>query len=155
VSTPASRVSDAVAFDAFVVGAAAYMFSWLGDATRFVRKNRDLLASRPTWLFSSGPLGTDLVDAKARDVMETSVPREFPRLREEVHPRGERIFFGAYDPSAKPIGVAERFTRLMPAAREGIPAGDLRDRQAIDSSADEIAAALGARLPVEEAPSPG
>ena len=34
----------------------------------------------------------------------------------------------AYDPGAKPVGVAKRFTALMPAsARDGIPAGDFRD----------------------------
>jgi len=48
---PAAEVRDAAAYDAYVVGAAAYMFHWLGDATKFVEGNRDLLAARPTWLF--------------------------------------------------------------------------------------------------------
>lgn len=144
----ARDVRDAARYDAFVVGGAAYMFRWLGDATSFVEKNRDLLAAHPTWLFSSGPLGTDLVDKEGRDVFETTVPREFPRLRELVHPRGERIFFGALDRAAKPIGVAERFMTLMPAAREALPKGDFRDWPAIDGWADEIAAALGAPSPV-------
>jgi len=140
----AAHVRDPMRYDAFVVGAAAYMFHWLGDATSFVRRNRDLLASRPTWLFSSGPIGTDLVDKEGRDVFETSVPREFPELRAAIAPRGERIFFGAWDPTAKPIGFAERFMRLMPAAREALPSGDFRDWPAIDAWADEIATALAA-----------
>jgi menaquinone-dependent protoporphyrinogen oxidase len=139
---PVAEVNDAARYDAFVVGGAAYMFHWLGDATKFVERNRDVLAVRPTWLFSSGPIGTDLVDKEGHDVFETSIPREFPRLRELIRPRGERIFFGALDPDAKPIGVAERFMRLMPAAREALPKGDFRDWPAIDAWADEIADAL-------------
>jgi menaquinone-dependent protoporphyrinogen oxidase len=141
---PASEVRDASAHDAFVIGGAAYMFRWLGDATGFVEKNRAILAERPTWLFSSGPIGTDLVDKQGRDVLETTVPKEFPRLRELVHPRGQKVFFGAIDPAAKPIGIAERLTSLMPAARDALPKGDFRDWPAIDAWADEIAGALGA-----------
>jgi len=140
---PAAEVRNASAYDAFVVGAAAYMSRWLGDATTFVERNRATLAARPTWLFSSGPIGTDLVDKQGRDLLEATVPKEFPRLRELVRPRGERVFFGAIDPAAKPIGVAERLTSLMPAARDALPKGDFRDWAAIDAWADEVAAVLG------------
>ena len=144
---PAAEIRDAAKYDAFVVGAAAYMFHWLGDATKFVERNRDVLAVRPTWLFSSGPIGTDLVDKQGRDVFETSIPKEFPHLRELVRPRGERIFFGALDPDAKPVGLAERFMAVMPAAgKNALPKGDFRDWAAIDAWADEIADAL--RVPV-------
>lgn len=142
-AVPAAEVRDPSRYDAFVVGGAAYMFHWLGAATSFVEHNRRLLADRPTWLFSSGPTGTDLVDKQGRDVFETCVPKEFPRLRGLVHPRGERIFFGAWDADAKPVGFAERFMALMPASwQEGMPIGDFRDWPAIDAWADEIAAAL-------------
>ncbi len=144
VVRPASAVRDAASYDAFVVGAAAYMFHWLKDATRFVRRNRALLASRPTWLFSSGPVGTDTTDKDGRDVLEVSVPREFAELREAVHARGEKVFFGALDPDARPIGLAERFVALMPAARNALPKGDFRDWAAIDAWADEIARDLAA-----------
>ena len=139
---PVGEIHDADRYDAFVVGAAAYMFHWLGDATKFVEREREVLATRPTWLFSSGPVGTDLVDKQGRDVLETTIPREFPHLRELVRPRGEKIFFGALDPHAKPIGVAERFMTLMPAAKNALPRGDFRDWPTIDAWADEIAAAL-------------
>ena len=140
---PASGVRDASRYDAFVIGGAAYMFHWLGDATKFVERNRDVLAVKPTWLFSSGPIGTDLVDKQGRDVFETTIPKEFPHLRELIRPRGERIFFGALEPDAKPIGMAERFMTLMPAAKNALPKGDFRDWPVIDAWADEIAAALG------------
>ncbi|MCU0506273.1 MAG: flavodoxin domain-containing protein [Chloroflexi bacterium] len=143
---PAGSVKDPRPYDAYVVGAAAYMFHWLGDATAFVRRNRDLLASRPTWLFTSGPIGTDLVDKDGRDVMETSIPREFPELRAAIHPRGEQVFFGSWDPTAPPVGMAERLMRLMPAARSALPAGDFRDWPAIDAWADAIAADLAGSI---------
>jgi len=136
---PAGEVRDASKYDAFVVGGAAYMFHWLKESTAFVRHNRALLAQRPTWLFSSGPIGTDTVDKEGRDVLETTVPKEFPDLRARIEPRGEKVFFGALDPDAKPVGLAERFMSLMPAARAALPAGDFRDWPAIDAWADDIA----------------
>ncbi len=142
---PAGEVRDAGRYDAFVVGGAAYMFHWLGEATGFVERNRKVLAERPTWLFSSGPVGTDLVDKEGRDVLEATVPKEFAKLRAQVHPRGEKVFFGALDPAAKAIGMAEHFMRLMPAARDSLPKGDFRDWPAIDAWADEIA--TGLRVP--------
>lgn len=144
---PAAEVRDADRYDAFVVGAAAYMFHWLKDASEFVKRNRSLLAARPTWIFSSGPIGTDLVDKDGRDVLVTSVPKEFPDLRATLHPRGERIFFGALDPDAKPIGMAERLMKLAPAGKDALPKGDFRDWPAIDAWADEIAASLRVGVP--------
>lgn len=140
---PAADVRDASTYDAFVVGSAAYMFHWLADATRFVQRNQAVLAERPVWFFSSGPLGTDPVDAKGRDQLVASEPKEFADLRATLHPRGAQVFFGAFDLTAPPIGLAERLTRHLPAAaREAMPTGDFRDWAAIDAWADGIAAAL-------------
>jgi len=52
------------------------------------------------------------------------------------------VFFGARNPAAKPIGLAERLVALMPAAKDALPKGDFRDWPAIDAWADEIATAL-------------
>ena len=139
---PAAEVRDVTCYDAFVVGGAAYMFHWLGDATKFVQRNRALLAGRPTWLFSSGPIGTDTVDKEGRDVLVVCVPREFAELHDAIHPRDEKVFFGASDPGAGPIGFAERLMSLMPGARAALPKGDFRDWPAIDAWADGIAASV-------------
>ena len=145
---PAGEVRDAARYDAFVVGGAAYMFHWLGEATTFVQRNRALLAERPTWLFSSGPIGTDSVDKEGRDVLVVTVPKEFAKLRDAIHPRDEKVFFGALDPAAWPIGFTERIVSLMPAARAAFPKGDFRDWPAIDAWADTIARELaGAAVP--------
>ncbi len=133
-------------YGAFVIGSAAYMGGWLGDATTFVRRNRELLADRPVWLFSSGPIGTDLVDAKGRNQLEASVPKEFEEFARTIGPRDQRVFFGAYDPDASPVGMAEsimnKFMRLAPAARNALPAGDYRDWPAIEAWAEGIAREL-------------
>ena len=139
---PVSDIRDPDRYDAFVIGSAAYMFHWLKEATAFVKRHRALLAERPVWLFSSGPLGTDLVDDEGRDVFEVTRPKEFEELQTLLHPRGEHIFFGAWDPDAPAIGIGERFLRLMPASKAAMPAGDFRDWPAIDAWAAEIASAL-------------
>ena len=72
---PVEAVKDVEPYDAVVLGGAAYMFHWLKPAVTFCRRHRKELAARPVWLFSSGPLGTDLVDKDGKDVLETSRPR--------------------------------------------------------------------------------
>jgi menaquinone-dependent protoporphyrinogen oxidase len=136
---PAREARDEAGYDAYVIGSAAYMFHWLKEATEFVRRNRQLLASRPVWLFSSGPLGTDTTDAEGKDVRAEAEPREFAELRDAVHPRDLRVFFGAHDPDAKPVGLMERLTMMMPAARDALPAGDFRDWPEIETWAGAIA----------------
>ena len=137
-----SEVQDVDGYDAFVIGGAAYMLHWMKEVTAFVRHHRALLAADPVWLFSSGPLGTDLVDERGRDVLESSRPKEFDEIAAAVHPRGEQVFFGAWDPAAPSIGMAERLMKLVPAGKDALPAGDFRDWGAIDAWADEIARQL-------------
>jgi menaquinone-dependent protoporphyrinogen oxidase len=138
---PVKEVDDPAGYDAFVIGSAVYMFHWLKDMTTFLRRNGSLLAERPGWLFSSGPLGTDLTDAKGRDVLEVSVAKEAAEFVAAIHPRGNAMFFGAYS-RGKPVGLAERFVAKMPAARDAMPTGDFRDWQAIEAWAAGIARAL-------------
>jgi menaquinone-dependent protoporphyrinogen oxidase len=133
-------------YDAFVVGSAAYMGGWMGEATAFVRRHHFDLARRPVWLFSSGPIGTETVDAKGRDQIVASIPKEFEEFARTINPRDQHVFFGAYDPDAEPVGMAEglmaRFTRLAPAVRNALPAGDFRDWPEIERWAESIAREL-------------
>jgi menaquinone-dependent protoporphyrinogen oxidase len=122
------------------------MYHWLKEATAFVKRNRRRLAEVPVWIFSSGPLGTDLVDDKGRDVFEAARPKEFDEVEAMLRPRGVKVFFGAWDPEAPAIGVGERLMGLMPAAKAALPAGDFRDWPEIDAWAEEIASDLDSRL---------
>jgi menaquinone-dependent protoporphyrinogen oxidase len=126
-------------YEAFVVGSAAYMFKWLGEADAFVRRFRPALGSHPLWLFTSGPLGTEPLNAQGRDQREASMPRGLEELAASLGARDVQVFFGAYERDRRPIGLAERFMALLPAAREGLPEGDFRDWPEIESWASAIA----------------
>ena len=143
-AVPVADVGDLGGYDAVVLGGASYMFHWLKDATRFARRHQDRLREVPVWLFSSGPLGTDLVDEQGRDVLEVSRPREFDELTALLGARGERVFFGAWDDDAPPIGMTERVIRKMPESRHTLPSGDFRDWDRIEAWAREIADSLEA-----------
>jgi menaquinone-dependent protoporphyrinogen oxidase len=135
-----NAAGDLLVYDAFVVGSAAYMGSWLKEATEFMRSNRVMLATRPVWVFSSGPLGTASKDAEGRDVLATSEPREFSEFRDTIKPRTARVFFGALNPSK--LGLSHRTFRRIPAGRRLLPEGDFRDWTVVDAWADSIALEL-------------
>jgi menaquinone-dependent protoporphyrinogen oxidase len=128
-------------FDAFVIGSAAYMGKWRKEARRFVRHNADLLASRPTWLFSSGPLGTKRVDDEGKDVLTEAEPKEFAEFAERINPRGTMVFFGALD--VERLRGPDRIVSWMP-ANDALPEGDFRDWAAIDSWTESVHAQLAA-----------
>lgn len=135
---PVDEVTDLNGYGAVVLGGAAYMFHWLRSATAFARKHRRELSATPVWLFSSGPLGTDTVDKRGRDVLRASRPKEFDELNNLLHPVGEVVFYGAYDPAQEPVGLAERLMRRSP-GKGSVPTGDFRDWGAIEDWAGRIA----------------
>ena len=139
----AASVRSLAGFDAFVIGSAAYMFHWETEAASFVRRHQAEIAAKPSWLFSSGPLGTEPLDDKGRDQKVAAIPKEIPELVEAVHARDHHVFFGAYERDRKRIGLAERLVALMPAARDALPEGDFRDWPEIEAWAVEIARELG------------
>jgi menaquinone-dependent protoporphyrinogen oxidase len=143
---PVTNVGPLDEYGAFVIGSAAYMGGWLGEAATFVRRHHEVLARQPVWTFSSGPTGSDTVDAKGRDALKMAEPKEFAEFARTIQPRDQKVFFGVYDPDAAPVGTAEglmqRFLRFAPAARNAIPAGDFRDWPAIESWASRIAREL-------------
>jgi menaquinone-dependent protoporphyrinogen oxidase len=128
-------------YDGFVIGSALYC-GWLKEATEFVRRNKGTLSGRALWLFSSGPLGTAATDAQGRDVRATAVPKEIVELGAAVGARDHHVFFGAYDPTAKPIGFLERTFKLVPNSAAILQAGDFRDWGEISAWATVIAAEL-------------
>ena len=82
---PANHADDPAGYDAAVIGSAAYYFHWMKPATEFVRRNRDALAHRPVWLFSSGPLGTEAKDAQGRDKRAVSRTERDRRVSRDHH----------------------------------------------------------------------
>jgi len=130
-------LDDVSGYDAYVVGSAVYAFNWRKAARKFVEKHAEELSARPVWLFASGPLGTEDVDKDGKDVLTEAEPKQFAEYDELLHPRGKRVFRGAYD--HEKLRGADRMIVWMPAIRELMPTGDFREWDAIDAWADAIA----------------
>jgi menaquinone-dependent protoporphyrinogen oxidase len=127
-------------WDALVIGSAVYAGRWQKEASHLVRRNRAVLASKPVWLFSSGPLGTEAVDAKGHDVKAAAEPKEIAELAALIGARDHRVFFGALDPDN--LGTAGRLMRKTSAGAALLPAGDFRDWAAIETWAGQVAREL-------------
>lgn len=135
-------------YDAFVVGSAVYLGQWEKAAHAFINAHAETLTSHPTWLFSSGPLGTEPTLENGEDKLSGAVSAgELEWLTRTVRPRSHAVFFGAFDAGRAALGV--RMFRLLPAGRKLLEEGDFRDWPAIDAWAEEIAASLTAREALE------
>ncbi|HET9498255.1 MAG TPA: flavodoxin domain-containing protein [Candidatus Limnocylindria bacterium] len=149
---------DPGGFDAFVIGSGVYIGSWLKEATEFLERNQTILATRPVWLFSSGPLPGSSEMTEADDPIAVALgPEEGPgsggrkrieTLSAAIHPRDHRVFLGAFDPNDPPKSMPERLVRMMPVAKQALPAGDFREWDVIEAWARQIAAELVAPVPV-------
>src|SRR5512141_3404834 len=117
-----SEARDVGVADAFVVGAGVYMGSWIKEGTEFVERNLLTLATRPVWLFSSGPLQGSTAKADPADPYGGALgpidgPGSGGRKKVEAriaatHAREHRLFFGAFDPKDPPKAMSERLVRL-------------------------------------------
>jgi menaquinone-dependent protoporphyrinogen oxidase len=141
-----SSIRDVGSYDAYVVGSAVYMFHWMKEAKQFLSRNKEVLAGKPVWLFSSGPVGKSRTNAKGQDLLDVAVsgPKEFDELAVLVRPRGHKIFFGVLDASklTGATGFMYRMARRSEAAKESMSEGDFRDWKEIEAWADGIAEAL-------------
>jgi menaquinone-dependent protoporphyrinogen oxidase len=133
---PVEAVRDADGYDGYVIGSAVYAMHWLGPVKAFVRRNRALLKRHPVWLFSSGPLSND------PDDMTESAPRDVAKIERDLDARGHHVFGGAWERDAPAIGLLEKAMRIIPAAREALPAADNRDWSAIDVFGRSVAGEL-------------
>ncbi|HEV8194958.1 MAG TPA: flavodoxin domain-containing protein [Ktedonobacterales bacterium] len=122
-------VTDLESYSAVVIGSAVYYGSWMKEASEFVRRNRTVLAARPVWLFSSGPLGAEVKDDEPQ-------PKELREMQEAIHPRDHHIFFGALDHNQ--LSFMERM--VVKGVRA--PEGDYRDWNEIEAWAESIVRAL-------------
>jgi menaquinone-dependent protoporphyrinogen oxidase len=127
----AADVTDVSRFDGVVLGSAVYVGRWLEPARELVDAYAEALASRPTWLFSSGPIG-DPPKPEADDAVQIT------EIAERVGARGHRLFAGKLDKST--LGFGERAVVLAFRA----PEGDFRDWDEIAAWARDVAAELRA-----------
>jgi menaquinone-dependent protoporphyrinogen oxidase len=122
-------VADVSECEAFVLGSAVYAGHWLEPARRFVEAHGDELAERPTWLFSSGPIGDPprLADQDAVQIEP---------IIATIGAKEHRVFAGKLDKNR--LSFPERALVFAFRAAEG----DFRDWDAIAAWASEIANAL-------------
>jgi menaquinone-dependent protoporphyrinogen oxidase len=124
---PAEELDSLDGFDAFVIGSAVYVGRWLDAARELVDANADVLAKRPVWLFSSGPLGPPGAEKPAGD------PVDVEPLVAKTAAVDHRVFAGKLDKSV--LSLAEK--AIVVAVRA--PEGDFRNWDAIDAFAAGIA----------------
>ncbi|HJT64570.1 MAG TPA: flavodoxin domain-containing protein [Candidatus Limnocylindria bacterium] len=122
------------AYDAVVLGSAVYSGRWLHPATRFLKIHATALATRPVWLFSSGPIGDPPLPAGQQERLSG--------IGREIHPRDHRVFRGRLDRTR--LGILERsVTSVL-----NIGDGDYRPWEEIRAWAGRIAAILASEAPV-------
>ena len=126
---PADRVRSLDEYAAVVLGAPLYMGRWHGDARAFLRRFRHELEARPLAVFALGPVEDEEEQWKgARKQLDAALAR-FPGLA----PASVGVFGGAIVPE----------TLHFPFSR--MPAGDLRDWDAIEEWTARLPDALGLR----------
>ena len=129
----ARDVESVAPYDSVIVGSAVHTGRWMGPARDLVNGSAEALRTRRVWLFSSGPIGRDIVDpADAAQGM---------KLLELVGGREHRVFAGKADKQR--LGIVER--RILSMVKN--PYGDHRDWAAIREWAASIATELTA-IPV-------
>lgn len=127
--TRAEGLDDVTRYDAVVLGSAVYMGNWLAPARRFVEEYGEELARRPTWLFSSGPLGSP---PRPQEDEAVHIDRIWSRTSAIEH----RLFGGKLDKNQ--LSFSER--AVVHAVRA--PEGDFRDWNDISAWAASIAETL-------------
>ena len=134
VVRPPEQVLSLDGFDAVVLGSAVYMGRWLETARTCVTHLGPELRARPTWIFSSGPIGDP--------PKPVDDPADLDTLMKATGARGHRVFAGELRKDR--LGFGER--AVVTALRA--PDGDFRPWPEIRAWAAEMAAALRTGSPV-------
>ena len=130
---PAEKVGDMGAYAAVVLGSAVYAGMWQKSAIHLLESHEHELASRPVWLFSSGPTGEG-------DPVELMNGWTFPEAQkataDRIGVRARVLFHGALDEGK--LSLPEKL--LLKAMKA--PMGDSRDWDSIRTWARSIAEVL-------------
>ena len=124
---PAHRVRSLDEYQAVVLGAPLYMGRWHRDARTFLRRFRSELATRPLAVFALGPVEDNLEQWEGARAQLYNALAHAPG----VEPVTVGVFGGAIVPE----------TLHFPFSH--IPAGDLRDWDAIRDWTERLPDALG------------
>jgi menaquinone-dependent protoporphyrinogen oxidase len=128
-------VDTVLRYDAYVLGSAVYVGTWLRTAREFVDEHAHVIAARPTWLFSSGPVGTPPHPAASDEF-------DIGPIMAATGAREHHLFSGRLD--REKLGPIER--ALTGALH--VPAGDYREWDAVAAWATAIAWVLNLEVTV-------
>lgn len=131
---PARDVRSLEGYQAVVLGSAVYMARWRRDALALLRRLRRDLASRPVWLFSSGPVG-EQADQQDAGSERWTKPKRVQRVASEIGARDHAVFGGR-------VSEDGGFMRRSMARNTPPELRDRRDWTAIEAWAQGIAATL-------------
>jgi menaquinone-dependent protoporphyrinogen oxidase len=115
-------------FDAVVLGSAVYMGQWMKPARELVDRSAAVLAARPVWLFSSGPVGEPAKPAEN--------PVDVSKILQSTKAQDHRVFTGRL--VRKHLSFPDRAMASAIRAAEG----DFRNWAEIRAWAAGIASAL-------------
>jgi len=121
-------VEEVERYDVIVLGSAVYAGHWRKEARDLAMREHDVLARRPVWLFSSGPVG----DPAAHE----EPPADGDQIRAAIGAFEHHLFTGRIDPDAHalPAGAVVRTMHVLDA--------DDRDWDEVDRWAATIAASI-------------
>ncbi len=126
----AEEVEDLAGYGGVVLGGGIYIGRWHGDARAFVKRFRRELAVLPVALFALGP-----VDERQKHWADTEKVFRAAVAKLPVEPFETRLFGGAVEPGKLPFPLNH------------MQAADVRDWDAVEKWADELATTLaGAAL---------
>lgn len=128
VSQP-EHMFDPAPYAAYIVGSGLYMGGWIDRAVTFVDDYGDVLQRKPTWLFSSGPLG-------AAKPQEPILQKAVDDLLSASGAREHRLFSGRLN-----LDRLDRKDRFI-AKWVGAADGDFREWEEIQQWAEAIAEEL-------------
>ena len=120
-----TEVDEVSRYDVVVLGSAIYAGHWQKDAKELVEREGEVLASRPVWLFSSGPVGDPLKPEEGLADVDSVIAT--------THAYDHHLFSGKLD--RRCLSLPER--AIVKALR--VPEGDYRDWQDVDTWATSIA----------------
>jgi menaquinone-dependent protoporphyrinogen oxidase len=133
VALPVEQRPDPTTFDAVVLGSAVYAGRWLEPAREYAAAHAGMLRTRPTWLFSSGPIG--------EPPFPTDEPYDVPPLMQLIGARGHAVFPGRLETERLTFGERAMVTAMR------APLGDFRDWPAVRAWSEELAGSIGSASP--------
>ena len=131
---PVDGIRDLSLYEVIILGSAVYVGKWQKEAVEFLKANEKILASRPVWLFSSGPTGEgDPVEL----VEGVRLPPALQPVVNRIRPRDIAVFHGYINPDK--LNFIEKWSIKSLVKK---PFGDFRDWDVITSWATLIAQTL-------------